>query len=134
MKDFFRSIVRLIRANEMYRGGYGFFLKKYSDFGGGKKKSDSEFLSYNLMLNSGKKNCALRDKKINILTLVLSEKKILNETINHTLPSPPSPFKLNDRSLMLNLEHHLFLGLVLNLNEEILLFIMQIVVPIKALF
>ena len=47
-------------------GGYGFFLKKYSDsqccwkkysdFGGGKKKSDSEFLSYNLMLISGKKN------------------------------------------------------------------------------
>ena len=46
-------------------GGYGFFLKKYSDsqccwkkysdFGGGKKKlSDSEFLSYNLMLNSVK--------------------------------------------------------------------------------
>ena len=30
-------------------------LKKYSDFGGGKKKSDSEFLSYNLMLNSEKK-------------------------------------------------------------------------------
>jgi hypothetical protein len=31
-------------------------LKKNSDFGGGKIKSDSEFLSYNLMLNSGKKN------------------------------------------------------------------------------
>ena len=55
-------------------GGYGFFLKKYSDsqccwkkdsdFGGGKKKlSDSEFLSCNLMLNSGKKICALGDKK-----------------------------------------------------------------------
>ena len=29
-------------------------LKKYSDFGGGKKKCDSE-LSYNLMLNSGEK-------------------------------------------------------------------------------
>ena len=29
-------------------------LKKNSDFGGGKIKSDSEFLSYNLMLNSGK--------------------------------------------------------------------------------
>jgi hypothetical protein len=29
--------------------------KKYSDFAGGnKEKSDSEFLSYNLMLNSGK--------------------------------------------------------------------------------
>jgi hypothetical protein len=27
-----------------------------------KKKSDSEFLSYNLMLNSGKKFGALRDK------------------------------------------------------------------------
>ena len=66
--------------------GYGFFLKKYSDsqccwkkysdFGGWKKKeSDSEFLSYNLMWNSGKKIRVLHDKK-NILTLVLSEKKI----------------------------------------------------------
>ena len=36
------------------------------------------------MLNSGKK---IRDKKINILILVLSEKKILNETKNHTPPS-----------------------------------------------
>jgi hypothetical protein len=56
-------------------------LKKYSDFGGWKKKySYSEFLSYNLMLNSWNKFRALGDKKkINILTLVLSEKKILNE-------------------------------------------------------
>ena len=37
--------------------------KKYSDFGGGKKIFDSEFLSYNLMLNSGKKISAPRDKK-----------------------------------------------------------------------
>jgi hypothetical protein len=37
--------------------------KKYSDFGGGKNiYSDSEFLSYNLMLNSGKKIPASRDK------------------------------------------------------------------------
>ena len=43
------------------------------------------------MLNSGK-NFAT---KKNILTLVLSEKKILNETKNHT----PPPFKLNGRSL-----------------------------------
>jgi hypothetical protein len=52
--------------------GYGFFLKKYSDsqccwkkysdFGGG-KKSDSEYLSYNLMVNSGEKFRVLRDKK-----------------------------------------------------------------------
>ena len=42
------------------------------------------------MLNSGKKNCALRDKKkINILTLVLSENKILNETKNHNPPPTP---------------------------------------------
>ena len=34
-------------------------------------------------------------KKINILTLVFSEKKILNETKNHN----PPPFKLNGRSL-----------------------------------
>ena len=44
-------------------GGYVFFLKKYSDFGGGKKKFDSEFLSYNVMLNSGKKIRASSDKK-----------------------------------------------------------------------
>ena len=42
---------------------------------------------YNLMLNSGEKIRVLRDKKINILTLVLSEKNILNETKNHT-PTP----------------------------------------------
>ena len=47
------------------------------------------------MLNSGTKLCALRYKKKNILTLVLSEKKILNETNNHN----PPPFKLNGRSL-----------------------------------
>jgi hypothetical protein len=65
-----------------------FFLKKYSDFGGGKKINNLiQFLSYNLMLNSGKKICALHDKKINILTLVLSEKKILNETKNHNPPA-----------------------------------------------
>ena len=46
------------------------------------------------MLNSGKKIRALCDKKINILTFVLSEKKILNERKNHN-----PPFKLNGRSL-----------------------------------
>ena len=38
------------------------------------------------MLNSGKKIPTLRDKKINILTLVLSKKKFLNETKNHNPP------------------------------------------------
>ena len=47
------------------------------------------------MLNSGEKKIALfATKKINILTLVLSEKKILNKTKNHN-----PPFKLNGRSL-----------------------------------
>ena len=50
------------------------------------------------MLNYEKKKIALcATKKINILTLVSSEKKILNETKNHT---PPPPFKLNGRSLI----------------------------------
>ena len=49
------------------------------------------------MLYSGKKIRALRDKKKNILTLVLSEKKILNET-----KKPYPPFKLNGRSLNTN--------------------------------
>ena len=43
------------------------------------------------MLNSGKKS-------INILTLVLSEKKFLTETKNHK-PPPLPPFRLNGRSL-----------------------------------
>jgi hypothetical protein len=37
------------------------------------------------MLISGKKIRVLRDKKNNILTLVLSEKKILNETKNQKI-------------------------------------------------
>jgi hypothetical protein len=40
-------------------------------------------LSYNLLLNSGKQIRALPDKKKNILTLVLFEKKFRNETKNH---------------------------------------------------
>ena len=38
------------------------------------------------MLNSGKKIALCATKKINILTLVLFEKKILNETKNHNPP------------------------------------------------
>jgi hypothetical protein len=52
-----------------------------------KKLSDSEFLSYNLMLNSGKNN---------ILTLVLSEKKFLNDTKNHWWMKPEYPEKTTD--------------------------------------
>jgi hypothetical protein len=42
---------------------FSMLLKKYSDFGGGTKKPDPEFLSYNLKLYSGKKICALPEKK-----------------------------------------------------------------------
>ena len=73
----------------------GFFLKKYPDFGGEKKIIWFRVSVYNLMLNSWKKIRALRDKKKNILILVLSEKKILNETKNH---NPPLQV-LNGRSL-----------------------------------
>ena len=52
---------------------------------------DSEFLSYNLMLNSGK---SFATKKVNILTLVLSEKKILNETKTITPRPPPPPLQV----------------------------------------
>jgi hypothetical protein len=45
------------------------------------------------MLNSGKKIRALRDKKKDILTLVLSEKKFLNETKNHNPHTPPLQVK-----------------------------------------
>jgi hypothetical protein len=52
-----------------------------------KTKYDSEFLLYNLMLNSGKKISRFtRQKKKNILTLVLSENFFLNETENHNPP------------------------------------------------
>jgi hypothetical protein len=79
-----------------------FFLKKYSDFGGGKKYNLIQFLSYNLMLNSGEKKFALcATKKINISTLV-------DETKNQ---SPP--FKLNGRSLI-------SLGIWFNCSERLL--------------
>ena len=75
------------------RGGLWFFFSKkyilipnvaeknlkYSDFSGGKKNSDSEFLSYNLMLNSGK---TLRDKKNKYPNSRVVRKKILNEAKN----------------------------------------------------
>jgi hypothetical protein len=51
-----------------------------------KKKNLIQSFCHNLMLNSGKKIRALRDKKKNILTLVLSENKFLNETKNHNPP------------------------------------------------
>jgi hypothetical protein len=41
-----------------------------------KKKSDSEFLSYNLMFKSGKKICALRDKKNKYSNSCVVQKKI----------------------------------------------------------
>ena len=75
-----------------------FFLKKYSDsqccwmkkifwFLWRKKNLfDSEFLLYDLMLNSGKKIALCATTKINIITLVLSEKKIWTKQKNITLP------------------------------------------------
>ena len=60
-------------------------LKKYSDFGEGKKKSDSEFLPYNLMWNSGKKFRALRDKKKYSNSCVV-RKKYSERNKNHNLP------------------------------------------------
>jgi hypothetical protein len=39
------------------------------------------------MINFGKKFRALHDKKKNIATLVVSEKKIMNETKNHNPPT-----------------------------------------------
>ena len=55
------------------------------------------------MLNSGKKNRALRDKKKNIPTLVLSEKNISKRNKKPYPPPPPPPFKLNGPSLILSL-------------------------------
>ena len=66
--------------------------KKNSVFGGGKKKSDSEILSYNLMLNSGKKNCALRNKKYKYSNSYVVRKKISERN--------KKPCKLNGRSII----------------------------------
>jgi hypothetical protein len=59
------------------------------------KKSDSEFLSYNLMLISGGKNCALCVKKNKYSNSCCPEKKIWMKNKNY---SPP-PCMLNGRSL-----------------------------------
>jgi hypothetical protein len=50
-------------------------LKKYSDFGGGKKNLIQSFCHITLMLNSGKKFARL--KKFNILTRAVRKKKFL---------------------------------------------------------
>ena len=70
-------------------------LKKYSDFGGGKKNNLIQSFCHKIYCYILEKNFALcMTKKINILTLVLSEKKILNETRNHnTPPHPPLQVK-----------------------------------------
>jgi hypothetical protein len=62
-----------------------------------KNKSDSEFLSYNLMLISGQKFRALRNKK-NKYSNSRVTLKFLNETQNHN----PPPYKLNGLSLIGN--------------------------------
>ena len=62
----------------------------------GEKKSDSEFLSYNLMLNSGKKFARLARQKINSNSRVV-RKKISKRSKNHN-----PPCKLNGRSLTLD--------------------------------
>ena len=53
------------------------------------------------MLNSVKKILVSHNRKINVLTLVLSEKKILNETKNHT--PPPLQVKWSDPYLTFDL-------------------------------
>jgi len=68
-----------------------------------KKKSDSEFLSYNLMLNSGKKICASHDKKNKYSNSRVVRNFFLNETKNHNLPC-----KLNGRSLSIVSYYNLF--------------------------
>ena len=68
------------------------------------------------MWYSGKKIRALRGKKINIPTLVLSEIFFRNETKNQ---NPPPPFKLNGRSLTVSV-----------LMQKIKLHVQEICAPI----
>ena len=65
------------------------------------------------MLNFGRKFRALRDQKIYILTLVLSEKKILNERKNHN-PPPPPPLQVKWSA-----PYILFKGKTLNLQPSV---------------
>ena len=69
-------------------------LKKIFWFWWRKKKSDSEFLSYNLMLNSGNQFHALCDKKNKYSNFCVVRKK--NSERNR---KPYPPWKLNGRSL-----------------------------------
>ena len=72
------------------------------------------------MLNSWKKNFALRDKKNNILTLVLSEKKILYETKNH---NPPPPLQVKWSVPNLYYLHHVgFYSYTFSLSKLSLIF------------
>ena len=78
------------------------------------------------MLNSGKKFRALRDKKINILTLVLSEFFFLKSERNKKPyppppPPPPPPFKLNGRSLTILQSRNSCVFLIIQTKVELTL-------------
>ena len=59
------------------------------------------------MWNSGKNFALCATKKINFLTLVLSEKKILNETKNHN-PPPPLQVKWSVPYMKVNKIHYVW--------------------------
>ena len=67
-------------------------LKKIFWFWWRKKKSDSEFMSYNLMLYSGNKIRAWRGKQN-----IYSNSRVVRKK---TMPPPPPLCKLNGRSLI----------------------------------
>ena len=68
-------------------------LKKIFWFWWREKKSDTEFLSHNLMLNSGKKIRALRDKKNKYSNSCVVRKKNSERNKNNNHPPPP-PFQV----------------------------------------
>ena len=86
------------------------------------------------MLNSGEKFRALRDKKNNILTLVLSEKKILNKTKTPP-PPPPLQVKWSVPKFFIGNRFKKSICLFLNSFVRLLLFCLyMLVIPIKYIY
>ena len=74
MKKFLQNIVKLKKISTIKDFRFGTF-PSISSSGSGYTFYRPPILSYNLMLNCGKKNSRLSRQKKYILTLVLSEKK-----------------------------------------------------------
>ena len=85
------------------------------------------------MLNTGKNFALCATNKINILTLVLSEKKILNEKKPHSPPPPPLQVKWSvPNQIQIDELHAEDIFMIILLSARMKLFVSPLVHSLKT--